>query len=108
MRDRSYLVLEPGETREIDRTGIAIVPGGVAVDGRHNPGGLKLADATPLPSFSTKDRPAPLIKLPSPPPSLVAKVRDPLDHDGDGRRGGSAKGAQSTRAKGAARRKAGK
>jgi hypothetical protein len=27
--------------------------------------------------------------------------RDPLDHDGDGRRGGSLRGAQSTRAKGA-------
>jgi len=27
--------------------------------------------------------------------------RDPLDHDGDGRKGGSLRGAQSTRAKGA-------
>jgi hypothetical protein len=30
---------------------------------------------------------------------------DAFDHDGDGRPGGSRKGAQSTRAKGAARRK---
>lgn len=33
----------------------------------------------------------------APPPER----RDPLDHDGDGRKGGSLRGAQSTRAKGA-------
>lgn len=32
--------------------------------------------------------------------------QDPLDHDGDGRKGGSQKGAKSTRAKGAAKAKA--
>lgn len=38
---------------------------------------------------------------------LSATVAKPqLDHDGDGKAGGSAKGAKSTRAKGAARRKA--
>lgn len=30
----------------------------------------------------------------------IVETRDPLDHDGDGRPGGSLKGAQSTRAKG--------
>jgi hypothetical protein len=33
---------------------------------------------------------------------------DPFDHDGDGKPGGSLKGAQSTRAKGAAKRRKGK
>lgn len=33
--------------------------------------------------------------------------RDPLDHDGDGKKGGSLKGEQSTRAKGARRKKGG-
>lgn len=37
-------------------------------------------------------------------PEMTA--RDPLDHDGDGRKGGSLKGAKSTRAKGARRKKA--
>lgn len=35
----------------------------------------------------------------------TAAKKDALDHDGDGKPGGSAKGAQSTRAKGAAKRK---
>lgn len=33
------------------------------------------------------------------------KAPDPLDHDGDGRKGGSEKGAASTAAKGARKRK---
>lgn len=37
---------------------------------------------------------------------VAAPPNDPLDHDGDGRRGGSRKGAQSTRAKGAAKKRA--
>lgn len=34
-------------------------------------------------------------------PGSPAKAVDALDHDGDGRKGGSLRGAQSTRAKGA-------
>lgn len=108
MKDRSFLVLDPGEEREADAGEIAIIPGGVSIDGRANETGMKFADATPLPNFSTKDRPAPRIALPKPPASLIAKVRDPLDHDGDGRRGGSLKGVASTRSRGARRRKAAK
>ncbi|GAA4827388.1 hypothetical protein GCM10023232_27090 [Sphingosinicella ginsenosidimutans] len=108
MKDRSFLVLDPGEEREADAGEIAIIPGGVSIDGRANPNGARLADARPIPNFSKKDRPAIRITLPQPPASLIAKVRDPLDHDGDGHRGGSLKGARSTRARGAARRKAGK
>lgn len=37
--------------------------------------------------------------------SSRTKEQDPLDHDGDGFRGGSLKGAESTRSKGASRRR---
>ena len=47
----------------------------------------------------------PVGDVPSLPASLKAKV-DPLDHDGDGKKGGSAKGAQSTRTRGSTKRKA--
>lgn len=45
----------------------------------------------------------------APPPTLAAKAEevgkpDPLDHDGDGKKGGSRPGPASTRAKGARRR----
>lgn len=36
----------------------------------------------------------------------IAEARDPLDHDGDGKKGGSAKGKTSTRAKGKAKKAA--
>lgn len=38
-------------------------------------------------------------------PSNKAASPDPFDHDGDGKPGGSAKGSQSTRAIGAAKKK---
>jgi hypothetical protein len=38
------------------------------------------------------------------PGTRVEVATDPLDHDGDGRKGGSAKGARSTRSKGAAKK----
>lgn len=37
-------------------------------------------------------------------PGVGVEEVDPLDHDGDGKRGGSPKGEQSTRAKGARRK----
>lgn len=50
------------------------------------------------------------IKTEDVPPEPIEEVReiDPLDHDGDGRRGGSAKGEQSTSRKGATKRKTSK
>lgn len=42
--------------------------------------------------------------LPPPPPDLKEAVSS-LDHDGDGKPGGSKKGAASTRAKGAAKKR---
>lgn len=48
----------------------------------------------------------PVGELPEVPPELKAAVaKDQLDHDGNGKPGGSRRGAQSTRAKGTARRR---
>lgn len=46
-------------------------------------------------------------EVPDPPADLAAAVEKPhaLDHDGDGKKGGSRKGKASTRARGAAKRR---
>ena len=50
------------------------------------------------------DVPAGWVDHPGKLPTEPARIPDPLDHDGDGVKGGSLKGVASTAAKGAARR----
>lgn len=97
------------------------------------PGKTRVVDAAHIPAIEADGVPFEIVaELPAPPQSLVDKVAhearlletmrehgmddvrtlpdggaspDPLDHDGDGRPGGSRKGAQSTRAKGARRQR---
>lgn len=79
-----FKFVDPGETRAVDAV---------------NPGPLyRMRDLVVEAADSeVADMPA----------SLKAKAgQDPLDHDGDGKRGGSKKGPASTRARGARRRKA--
>lgn len=86
--DGGFVFVKPGATRVVE----AICPG-------------------PLYSKAFLAVEAEDSEVTAPPTSIkaaAAKVgRDPLDHDGDGRKGGSRKGRASTRAKGARRRKAG-
>lgn len=76
--------LDPGETKRIEPDDMGSVRGNPSFDVE------AVGDLPPVPK-----------KL----AAMVSKP-DPLDHDRDGKRGGSAKGTQSTSAKGAAKRKA--
>lgn len=81
----SLIWLEPGATKVIEPDDMASVRRNASFEFE------ALGDLPPVPK-----------KL----AALVAKqAADPLDHDGDGKPGGSPKGAASTRAKGAAKRK---
>lgn len=68
LRNGERVWLEPGETLEVARAAVKLLPGGLEIEG--------------------------------------AATVGPLDHDGDGKKGGSLKGKQSTAAKGR-RRKSG-
>lgn len=79
-----FAFVQPGETRTIDAV---------------NPAPLYRLDGISVEAADSE--------VTEIPPRLKAKMgRDPLDHDGDGRKGGSRKGAGSTRARGTRRKNA--
>jgi hypothetical protein len=86
--DGDYIWVEPGATVPVPRPADAIIGPGLIL--------------VPAPRDPT-------IEIPPIPEKLAAKVaapkRDPFDHDGDGKPGGSRKGRASTAAKGARRRR---
>lgn len=86
--------LAPGEEFEVsDDVGRQLVELGRATEVK---GKAKSEDPP-----ATKPEPAILSKMEAPPKNKATA----FEHDGDGKEGGSSKGAASTRAKGAAKRK---